>query len=88
MQFFKYITEGGCLPKGYGVVWRYCDRLGDIVCCPVPLNLLIRAGYHLWFKVKKGWFKSSYEIDLHMAKIAGYKYYESLNSSRLMILKK
>ena len=69
-MFSKEIPEGGQIPKGYGVSWRYFGNL-NVRCYPIPFNLIMRGCYHFWGKVKRGWFPSKYEGDLLTAYMAG-----------------
>lgn len=47
----KVIYEEEQIPKFYGVAYRDFTRM-RVVCYPIPLNLLVRAGINVWFYFK------------------------------------
>ena len=86
MLFKKLVPEGGAVPQGYGVAWRY-NRHMTVTCYPVPLNLIVRV-YHTamgWLKFKL--WPSKYETDLIKAHTEGYKEMRENYENRLVLLK-
>ena|SRR2546422_4242344 len=51
MNLVCRIPEGGLIPKWYGRAYWAFDSM-FAVCYPVPLNLFVRFGRHLWYLLK------------------------------------
>ena len=68
----KIIKEGGVIPKGYGVTWRMYNSCLDIICHPIPINLIIRFYMHCYWALQRGLFRSKYEGALITAIAKGY----------------
>lgn len=72
MNLHKIITEGGEIPKWYGVSWRNCESL-TVTCYPIPLNIMARVVKHFYYFLLRGCFRSRYEGELLSARLKGYR---------------
>jgi len=72
MKIYKDIPEGGVIPKGYGVSWRYSYNL-YFRCYPIPLNILVRASKDFCYWLMRGCWHSRYERELLQAHVNGIK---------------
>lgn len=85
MWFKRLIPEGGLIPKGYGVVWRANEDM-DVVCCPLPFNLIIRACLDFYYWIIHGCWKSRWERELLNIRLQESKRFREEYKERLMVL--
>ena len=63
---------GERLPKYYGVTYERMDTM-EIVCHPIPLNIMARRVRAVWMRLKNGLCPTAWEQDLMDAFDSGKK---------------
>lgn len=59
----KLISEGGMIPRGYGVAWR-CNNNFQVLCLPIGINIIYRFFMNMYYKIIRGWFKAKWDNEL------------------------
>ncbi len=71
--FYKEISEGECIPSGYGLSYRRFE-IRKTVCSPIPFNILIRALREFYYIMLCGLFKGKFEGLLIDAEQRGFTF--------------
>lgn len=50
--FGRELGEGAKIPRGWGVAYRYWDRLGAVIM-PIPLNVVVALArrFYVWLRI-------------------------------------